>query len=301
METPVLYFYSQTPKTLSVHVDFPQGLITEWYPDASKSTPPAQSAQVYRNGYIEWNNVQVLPGQDLKFRTSAGASRYYAARETDASPLRIGDELEKMIFYRGVGTFITPLRPTYLSSGKLEISNFGSETIPVAILFENHSGKIGFRTVGNLKDPVTLDIPELREGPEALKQLQNEMFDLLVKSGLYEKEARAMLETWRDSWFEEGTRVFYLVPREQTDSLLPLTVTPAPAKIERVFVGRVEVLSPSTQAELQHAVDIGDSATLEKLGRFLTPFSRRLTKANSAVQSALASLHRSSGSATCIQ
>src|SRR5580698_9569176 len=28
METPVLYFYSPQPTTLSVHVDFPKGLIT---------------------------------------------------------------------------------------------------------------------------------------------------------------------------------------------------------------------------------------------------------------------------------
>src|SRR5829696_8248341 len=34
METPVLYFYSPQPKTLSVRVGFPQGWITEWYPRA---------------------------------------------------------------------------------------------------------------------------------------------------------------------------------------------------------------------------------------------------------------------------
>lgn len=37
METPVLYFYAQRPLTLSVRVDFPRGLITEWYPQASKA------------------------------------------------------------------------------------------------------------------------------------------------------------------------------------------------------------------------------------------------------------------------
>src|SRR5262249_42063474 len=34
METPVLYFYSPQAQTLSVHVGFPQGRITEWYPKA---------------------------------------------------------------------------------------------------------------------------------------------------------------------------------------------------------------------------------------------------------------------------
>jgi hypothetical protein len=300
METPVLYFYSQRPQTLSVHVDFPQGMITEWYPDASKTSVDPARPMVYRNGGIEWDNVKVLPGQNLEFPTGKGASRYYAARETDAAPLRIGDEREKMIFYRGVGAFITPLRPKYLDDGRLETRNFSADAIPVAILFENHDGKIGYRTVGNLKDPVTLDAPEMRDGPEALQQLRKEMFDMLVKSGLYPKEASAMIETWRDSWFEEGTRVFYLVPRAQTDSLLPLTVTPAPAKIERVFVGRVEVLSPAARLRFQRAVDSGDVATLEKLGRFLSPFSRRLIKTTNAAQTALSALAESSGRATCI-
>src|SRR5437588_7901990 len=35
METPVLYFYSPRDLTLSVHVAFSRGLITEWYPHAS--------------------------------------------------------------------------------------------------------------------------------------------------------------------------------------------------------------------------------------------------------------------------
>ena len=39
METPVLYFYSARKTTVSVAVDFPKGLITEWYPHASKSVP----------------------------------------------------------------------------------------------------------------------------------------------------------------------------------------------------------------------------------------------------------------------
>jgi hypothetical protein len=302
METPVLYFYSQKPQTLSVHVDFPLGLITEWYPKASKVEldPDSPGISIYRNGSIEWNDVQVLPGQKLNFPTSKGASRYYAARETDAAPLRIGDQQEKMIFYRGVGTFLPPLRPKYLSDGRVELRNERADTIPIAILFRNHDGKIGYRTIGNLKEPVTIDAPAMRDGAEAMQSLHKELFDLLVKSGLYAKEAEAMLATWSDSWFEEGTRVFYLVPRAQTDALLPLTVTPAPSQVERVFVGRVEVLSPADRQMLQHAVDVGDSATLAKVGRFLSPFSQQLTKSTNAAQTALINLQQASGSATCI-
>ena len=38
METPVLFFYSQRPVTASVHVDFPKGWITEYYPQPNSVT-----------------------------------------------------------------------------------------------------------------------------------------------------------------------------------------------------------------------------------------------------------------------
>jgi hypothetical protein len=54
--------------------------------------------------------------------------------------------------------------------------------------------------------------------------------------------------------------------------LLPLSIKPAPATIERVFVGRVEILSPSIRQSIETAVTSGDIPVLEKYGRFLDPF-----------------------------
>jgi hypothetical protein len=60
-----------------------------------------------------------------------------------------------------------------------------------------------------------------------------------------------MVDTWRDSWFERGRRIFYLVPRATIDSILPLDVKPAPASIARVFVGRIELATPQTPARFR--------------------------------------------------
>ena len=46
-----------------------------------------------------------MPGKDPAYPGTHGPSHYYAARNTDSSPLRIGNEQEKMIFYRGLGEF----------------------------------------------------------------------------------------------------------------------------------------------------------------------------------------------------
>jgi hypothetical protein len=276
METPVLYFYTPRPVTLSVHVDFPQGWITEWYPQAA-ATKRESNYPAYSNGRIDWDQVQILPGENLSLPSSRGASHYYAARNTDSAPLRAGQQQEKLIFYRGIGSFLGPLRPVFKAGGQLEIRNAGSEPIPLAILFENRNGKIGYRTVRGVEGSVALDPPQLTG---SLEQLRQELAGALVETGLYRKEALAMIETWRDAWFEEGTRVFYIFPRPEVDRLLPLTITPAPAAIERVFVGRVEVLSPWMRQTIETELTNGDVPTLAKFGRFLEPFAQQVRLKN---------------------
>src|SRR5262245_11529750 len=40
LETPVIYFYIDRDRTISVHVNFPKGVMTDWYPEPSR--PPTQ-------------------------------------------------------------------------------------------------------------------------------------------------------------------------------------------------------------------------------------------------------------------
>ena len=85
-----------------------------------------------------------------------------------------------------------------------------------------------------------------------------------------------MVQTWADTWFEEGSRLIYIVPRRFIDSVLPLTITPAPGQIVRVFVGRVEIVTPATARAVQAAIASKDEATLNKYGRFLEPILQTL-------------------------
>ena len=85
-----------------------------------------------------------------------------------------------------------------------------------------------------------------------------------------------MVQTWRDSWFEEGLRVIYLVPRTVVDGALSLTIAPAAQEMARVFVGRVEMMSPAMQAEVESAVAHEDRTVAAKYGRFLDAFWRAL-------------------------
>ena len=81
-----------------------------------------------------------------------------------------------------------------------------------------------------------------------------------------------MIETWQDSWLERGSRLIYIVPRSIMDRVLPLSVSPAPSRVERVFVGRIEILSPAVRAAMETDLAVGKSDRLEQFGRFLEPF-----------------------------
>ncbi|HUP05263.1 MAG TPA: hypothetical protein VMU19_14800 [Bryobacteraceae bacterium] len=273
METPVLYFYSGKPMTAAVHVDLPNGLITEWYPRATMGTVPGQGYTYGAGGNIDWSHVQILPGDTAEYPNAGDKSHYYAARETDSAGLRVGEQAEKVLFYRGVANFDVPVAPRFLPDGRVEIRNEGSEPIGFAMLFENRDGKVGYRLIRGLSGAQVVAEPELTSSTEAVKQ---ELSQALVAAGLFPKEAAAMIETWRDSWFEEGARVYYIMPRIKVDAVLPIAITPAPESIERVFVGRVEALSPAMHQSIETALKAGDTGSLAKWGRFALPFARQI-------------------------
>jgi hypothetical protein len=276
METPVLYFYSPRDVTVSTKVAFSKGLITEWYPHADRVQPgevvrDASLNRLQTDGSIAWNNVAVSPNLAGEFPREAESNRYYAARETSSSALRVqtsaGDQREKFLFYRGVSASPLPLSAKLTSAGKLVVKSLSGDEIPNAILFERRGEQVGYRLTGALTDE-TLDAPVLNGSVDSL---YGDLEEILVGQGLYRDEAHAMVETWKDDWFVEGSRLIYIVPRGFIDKILPLTIDPAPGQIVRVFVGRLEIVTPTTARSVKTAIAHKDEKTLHKYGRFLEP------------------------------
>jgi hypothetical protein len=259
-------------------VDFPHGWITEWYPRATGFAPHQDSVPPgvgYRNGMIRWDSLEASPGENPALPLSEGSSHYYAARNTDAAALLSGDQRERFLFYRGIGSFQQPLRPKFTPDGKLEITNTAAEAIPLVMVFENVEDRLGYRIARSVKGTIRVEPPSLGA---RLDELKAELADGLIETGLYPKEAAAMIETWKDSWFEEGTRVFFLYPRSAVETVLPLQVTPAPTSVARAFVGRVEVLSPWIEETISTAVSTNSTAGLAKFGRFLDSFVQQIER-----------------------
>ncbi len=306
METPVMYFYSSSELDANVKVAFPQGLITEWYPQAeykvrqkNRVDGPVRQLEANLNGMdtslrnltgtIEWRNIKVQPGAAPILPVESGPSRYYAARGTDAAPITVGGQHEKFLFYRGVGRFPVPLSARISGDGSIVVENGGHEPVPTVILFENRQGRMGYRTAGAMEDAVTLDPPPL-DG--SFPKLQQDLATALIAQGLFPKEAEAMVETWRDSWFEEGSRLIYIVPSPAVDAILPLQVEPAPSQTVRVFVGRIELVTPETKRSVESAIAKGDWSAVDRYNRFLDPILKRIYSGNPSKASEIAGFFR---------
>jgi len=246
-----------------------------------------------------WMNVKILPA--TQYPALAGVlpqdpsgSHYFSARATDSDYVQIASlgasklppENEKFIFYRGVGNFTTPLSVT-MDAEHLTLTNTGPAPLAGVLLLTLDHGAGNFISIGQLGPGEKQSVPtspagELTPVHTLSDRLGDAMAQTLVNQGLYPREARAMVETWKDSWFEEdGVRILYVLPRVWTDQTLPLALDPAPRELVRVMVGRCEVLTSALEHRLRAAlVDAaqGDAAAraqvvaeFKRLGRFAQP------------------------------
>ena len=300
METPVTYFYTDKPMVVEARVDFPRGLLTEFYPPGIAMAPlavPGEEAPPIGKSFLNWGWINLLPQNG----PMAGpphippvekGNPYAAARETDSDIVRAmnpsGYFDERFLFYRGVGNFDLPVKMLSLGNDRFTVSNTGRDPIHAAFLVQVHEGRIRFAHVGSITHDATILLPT---EPRTLDALGDAMANDLVAEGLYAKESRAMVNTWKASWFgEEGTRLLYLLPQSFTDAELPLRINPKPSTCLRVMVGRLETLTPEMESRIGRLlgqVSSDDCAAREEalrqlhlLGRFAEPALQRIARGN---------------------
>ena len=258
METPVLYFYSRDAQEVSIALPHARFSITESFPNI-----------------LHWDHVELTPGADEKSLPADlnPNNHYYAARETDAVPLRVkngaGYDMEKFLFYRGVGSVTQPLTVRALGNGHFTLKNTAPAAVKKAFLITAQGGKVAFTPMDSIDAGQTkaVDAPAEFSTHDALVTALREA---LIADGLFEKEARAMIKTWENVWLgEEGTRVLYLLPRVVTDDWLPLEIAPSPSEVHRTMLGRIDVLTPEQERELD-----GIAAALSKAEEAQTKLSR---------------------------
>lgn len=322
METPVTYFYTDRPMTAEIRVDMPRGLLTHWFPAVQtfgpQPAPIGKAAPVKPASpasFLDWGKVELFPDTPefvgfkkpvLGVRPGAGAaSTWRFARETDSAivkiakapvPVRPEWEAEKFLFYRGLGEFDLPLSIASTGAGDdvtLAMTNRSSDPLTSMFVVRVRDNYMQYAQLPNLAGrseqaiatsaAFSAWIPK----EDGVRQVKQKLTAALAAEGLYGREALAMTNTWETSYFQnDGLRVLYVLPRRLVDETIPIRIKPAPDKLERVMVGRVEVLTPAVEADLLKQVaalkspdkKVRDAATaaLDKLGRLKEPTLRRL-------------------------
>jgi hypothetical protein len=271
METPVIYFHATNTFMVDVEVGLPDGLITEWYPSVTSYGPaPAIEGlmNASRKSHVRWDDLLVhgLPGM-VPETLPAGTrqNHYYAARETSASTVQVqrtlapdqAGEVERFLFYRGVANFTAPLHASINGQGEVVIRNTGGTALPDLFVYRLRGHRAEVHHVPGLapkeQREVTLtEIPAMRDRTIAVAELTARLQQSLEATGLFEDEARAMINTWKTDWFDDqGLRVLYLLPQRWTDETLPLQLTPRPKELVRVMVGRAEILERAVEQKME--------------------------------------------------
>lgn len=289
METPVTYFYSDRERQASVRVSFPQGLLTEFYPPVERMKPEYhwQQPEPLSGALLDWGKLWIVPESRLQANVAdrqlaqrlqarmcqllvpraIDHEHYTYARETDSALVYVqragdpqhplapkGEFFEKFLFYRGIGNFELPLKVSALPDERFVVQNTGPDAIGSLFLVSVEGDRLRFINSDGIGGGKSLALAQSQQTSSA-DELAEAVVAALVEENLYEKEARAMVKTWRSSWFgEDGTRLFYMLPQTVTDTLLPLEISPQPDEIVRVLVGRLEIMRPEDETRVAEMV-----------------------------------------------
>ena len=322
-ETPVIYFYTKEKQNVRVGVGFPRGIWTQWYPQAAAVLPrldnQAEQSGELKGGRICWY-AEVIPrwampnasskqngagSEPTKLLPETGRDALWNhAREVDAAFVKVNDgtrsqpaeEYERFLFYRGLGESSLPLHIQESGQGTLTLDselNLGEGVRDIFVLrVEQGRGAFSYRPALRPGETVSGVIPTLDHSQplaEFTRKISDELAARLAESGLFAKEARAMVNTWANSYFQtDGIRVLFVLPQSWTDAFIPMTVDPQPRKIVRVMVGRLEMLSADRQRSAETAIgklvsrDSSERALaygfLHRQGRYVEPIIRHVAK-----------------------
>jgi hypothetical protein len=306
-ETPVVYFYYDRPVRLRVEVGFPGGLWTQWYPQADFVGPSlvqTGSLPRARNGRIGWT-VDVVPPAlaDPALPATPSDALWNYARDVDAAYVVAADstrkgnpkEWERFLFYRGLGEAKLPVSVSLAAGqaggGRLTCNPTLVDGLRHVYVLRVEHNRGAYRYLPSLRcgEPIARVVPAM-EDAKPIDPFANTVADdlavRLVESGLYAKEARAMVNTWRTSYFtSDGIRVLFVLPQSWTDRFIPMQIDPKPDELVRVMVGRIELLTPERERAAERAISNLASpdpkireqvfAALRDQGRYVEPIVRR--------------------------
>jgi hypothetical protein len=263
---PVVFLHSPQPLALEIRVDFPGGAPAVWWP---RTVYPAQEFDVCLGDgkrreafhYLEWHvqvkeppkgqksdaqplavdkghwmeTLRAVKADDVFTKTNVGETTGFIrkGRELPDSPY----ERERFIYYDGLVPIGKRVAVT-VEKDKVSVANRVRHPLfDVTVVDRRTPDHTRVARVAKLEagsNEANLDFAEVgsKEWPEAgLVTLTKQLTDV----GLFEDEAKSLSEVWKKDFFQaDGLTLFFRLPQEEYEKLLPMKLKPRPEKLVRV-------------------------------------------------------------------
>ena len=248
---PVVFFHAPGPLTVEFRVAFAEGLPLVWWPATETpsiddgaglqpaNAPPAR--ELFWRLYLAKPPYQVGRPAELK---EVGTGHWVKAlREVKCANVFVevgqrGVELEReqFVYYdglipRGKGAAIT------VEKDRVSLTNEAKHPLYDVTVIDRRTpdkprvARVAKLDAGAKQDADLTDAGDSRWPEKAARTLQDQLKD----AGLNDDEAKSLVVVWKGEFFEaDGVTLFYRLPQEEYERLLPATITPRPEKLVRV-------------------------------------------------------------------
>ena len=296
---PVIYFYSKKKVTLKLKIGVPLGRPAVWWPPANEIAPKAALPEhstgmgepdpdppkiesiVPEKGHLAWNGLVVDPATpEASYRKVAADHWWHTARQVDAAGVTAGPNSERFVFYDALTPVSSPIEAAWNGDDAVAIQNLRPCHLPFVIAIRVKDGKASIAAATQVPRGDTVSLA-LKPGDSAA------LTERLKAQGLFAKEAAGMTAIWTPELFTaEGVRVIVSLPGPDIETLLPMTIDPAPARLVRVLLAHIECLSTADAKTIDELIDrlgsddVGErDAANDKLKAFGPRAERALRKA----------------------
>lgn len=269
LETPVIYFHlpADGPKSIKLDLDvtFHGGWLTQYYPDAEVSAPGIERMdQNGRFGKLDGTTNGTLAWHGLTIGSDASGPKtkapvWLAPRAVSAAGVTTSKaESERFVFYRGVGSLVAPVTVSRSSDAAILRIHADSPALlqHLWLVDVTPDGRCAMRQLidhspargDSLQTPAMF--AESDYSADNITAIRRAIQAEIVREGLFEDEAEALVNTWEASYFRRpGLRLFFMTPTDWTNQVLPLHLS-VDADVKRIMVGRIEIITPQQRALL---------------------------------------------------
>jgi hypothetical protein len=294
VDKPVVFFHAPKPMDVRLRVDFPSGVPALWWPGTripatygSRRVAEPPKGEPYR--YLEWSlHLKEKPPRYRNAMPPADPQNWAKAlRAVKADDVfaRVGEddfgcECERFVYYDGL---VPRKRWVSIAVGKDAVtltSNVDFPVFDVTVVEQLDGGKV---RVGRLErlDGRTRERSVALGAVDAARWTEDGPRALLAQlkaAGLNEDEGGSLVALWKkDLLLADGVTLFYRLPQEEYDRLLPLVLEPRPEKLVRVGLVQqphCEPDLPRRVADLVRQLDADDFEARERAHRRLDDMGR---------------------------